>query len=864
MTAMLRRLGAAALLVCAATIVTAGPIHDAARDGDAALVQQLLAQDPDLLDARNKVGETPLIVAAGAHQADIVGLLVRHGADVTAADDRGITALHWLANHASGDAVRMLVARGADVNATDLTGRTPLHRAADRLNEPAIDVLLKAGANPNAQDALGRAPLHLLGESHRSEEVVAKKRPAMLVRFAAAGADLQLCDKDGTPALVGRKSVVDRGGYPTYSEIESMMQNWATNYPSICQLHEIGRSVQNRPLWALNITDNPGVEEDEPEFKYVSTMHGDEWTCMVMCLEFIDHLLTNYGSDPQITYYVDEIDIWIMPVMNPDGYVVPRRTNANGYDLNRSFPEWTNGDANTTAGKQAEVAAIMEWTFDSSFVLSANMHTGALLVNYPYDNDGVGSGNYAATPDDDMFIYISEEYSRTNLPMWNGSFYHGITNGSAWYETDGCMQDWHYRYESCNEVTLELSDTKIPNYSEMPGFWDDNRDSMLNYMATCLIGVRGIVYDAQTGDPLAATVMVADNTQPNRTDPDVGDYHRMLLPGTYDLTFTADGYDPVTVNDVVVNAGAATRLDVPMGPGAAVTYPNGGETLTAGTPVDITWTGNAGASYQVQYTDNHGESGLTIEGFEDGVLPEGVVTGGSQPWSVVSGGAQSGTYSAQAGPITHNQSTWLSTVAGEGMFSFWYKRSTETNYDWFRVYIDGIEVLEESGYVNWRYFSTTLGPGEHSVKWEYVKDGSVNGGQDTVWVDSIYMTTNLTEWHDVGGLTDPGVTSVSWTPDAPGTQYKVRVRPQYAAGFWGSWDESDALFEVAEVSIVPGDTNCDGSVDFGDINPFVTALSGQSAYEAAYPDCDWLSADCNDDGVIDFADINAFVAILGS
>ena len=71
------------------------------------------------------------------------------------------------------------------------------------------------------------------------------------------------------------------------------------------------------------------------------------------------------------------------------------------------------------------------------------------------------------------------------------------------------------------------------------------------------------------------------------------------------------------------------------------------------------------------------------------------------------------------------------------------------------------------------------------------------------------------------------------------------------------------VFALSGASIVrPGDLNCDGVVDFHDINPFVLALTGQTAYETAFPDCRWLNADCNNDGVVNFADINPFVALL--
>jgi hypothetical protein len=60
----------------------------------------------------------------------------------------------------------------------------------------------------------------------------------------------------------------------------------------------------------------------------------------------------------------------------------------------------------------------------------------------------------------------------------------------------------------------------------------------------------------------------------------------------------------------------------------------------------------------------------------------------------------------------------------------------------------------------------------------------------------------------------------------------------------------------------PGDVNCDGRVDFDDINPFVLALTGADGYYSEYPECDWLNGDCNEDGSVDFDDINAFAALL--
>ena len=256
-----------------------------------------------------------------------------------------------------------------------------------------------------------------------------------------------------------------------------------------------------------------------------------------------------------------------MPLMNPDGYTSGSRYNAQGRDLNRDFPDRVNDPNNTTTGRGTETRHVMNWAFGKSSVLSANFHGGALVVNYPYDSDPNPWANYSATPDDDLFIQQSLAYSSLNGPMYNSSqFNNGITNGVAWYLIYGGMQDWNYVWMGCNEVTIELSNNKWPNYSQIANLWNNNRDSMLAYMELCLEGVRGVVTDSQTGLPVDATVRVTGINHDVFTDSDVGDYHRMLLPGTYSLQFSADGYDTQTISGISVGSGAATVVDVSLVP----------------------------------------------------------------------------------------------------------------------------------------------------------------------------------------------------------------------------------------------------------------------------------------------------------
>jgi len=370
------------------------------------------------------------------------------------------------------------------------------------------------------------------------------------------------------------------GGYHNYAGLTAELADYTAAYPDICRLYTLGQSVQGRELWAMFITDNPNNEEDEPEFKYVSTMHGDEPLGTEMCLYFIDMLLTTYDSNDRVAELVDNTAIWIVPLMNPDGLEIGWRWNADypgdgesdDYDLNRQFPAYPDdftgnifeGAPLGDGGRLVEVRRVMQWTAANSFVLSANFHTGALVVNYPYDDDGKGSVD-SPTPDDLLFENVSRRYSVHNVPMWNSPYFgDGITNGAAWYSITGGMQDWNYRYTGCNEVTIELSDTKKPPASQIPGFWDDNRESMLSYAEAVHIGVRGIVTDRVTGEPLWAEVHIEGNSHPVFTDPNVGDYHRMLLPGVYTLAINSPGYAKRIIEDVTVTDDPATRVDVEL------------------------------------------------------------------------------------------------------------------------------------------------------------------------------------------------------------------------------------------------------------------------------------------------------------
>uniref|UniRef100_A0A3B5MFN1 Peptidase M14 domain-containing protein n=1 Tax=Xiphophorus couchianus TaxID=32473 RepID=A0A3B5MFN1_9TELE len=347
-----------------------------------------------------------------------------------------------------------------------------------------------------------------------------------------------------------------------YADMELFLRKYSSEFSSITHLYSIGRSVQDRELYVMIISDNPNVHEHgEPEFKYVGNMHGNEVVGRELLLNLIEYLCRNYGTDPEVTQLVNSTRIHIMPSMNPDGYEVAMegkrniyggRNNSNDYDLNRNFPDQF---VTITEPRQPETIAVMGWLKSTPFVLSANLHGGSLVVNYPFDDDKEGLSHYSRSPDDETFKQVAKAYSQENPLMYKGHpcndldpedyFEDGITNGANWYTVPGGMQDWNYVNTNCFEVTIELGCVKYPLAKELPKYWEQNWRALLQFMHQVHTGIKGTVSDQdKVGIPNATiSVGVIDH---NITTGHTGDYWRLLVPGTYAVTASADGYKPLT------------------------------------------------------------------------------------------------------------------------------------------------------------------------------------------------------------------------------------------------------------------------------------------------------------------------------
>jgi hypothetical protein len=416
----------------------------------------------------------------------------------------------------------------------------------------------------------------LITEIERNGGRVSRFRPG---EFAELHLDAQLVEKLRREGVVLHKLTADTAevyrlsgsvtidtAYHSYDGVSAILDSLAALYPEMCRLESIGRTVQGREIWAMRITDLPELEEPEPEVRYIGTMHGNEIIAQELLLYFIDELLSGYEQDDRLRELIDSTDIWIVPNMNFDGTAEDQRFNANGVDLNRDFPDREFDMVSDTTGREPETKAVMRWSEEHHFVLAANFHSGALVVNYPWDKNLTGTG-YAASPDDATFRRIALGYSILNEPMYNSSFFEqGITNGAAWYETSGSMQDWNYNWLGCMEVTIEVSDIKAPDPRELTRYWNDNRESMIALLEQVHTGIRGTIRDASDGTPLAATIRIRNNQSTVQSDPNHGDFYRLLEAGNYDVIIEHDGYLSHEIKGVQVAETGYVVLDVALTP----------------------------------------------------------------------------------------------------------------------------------------------------------------------------------------------------------------------------------------------------------------------------------------------------------
>lgn len=427
-------------------------------------------------------------------------------------------------------------------------------------------------------------------------QVRAYANVAQFLRFSRLGYEIQLLPPAGTGVEVEMRDDVTLSPstvwnfYPTYSAYESLMAQFQSNFPGLCRLDTLTTLASGRRLLVLKISDNVAVDEPEPEFLYSSSIHGDETTGYILMMHLADYLLTNYGTNPEATELVDNMEIYICPLANPDGTYYggnssvsgARRGNVNNVDMNRNYPDPQNGPHPDGNVWQAETVAFMDFAAQRHFVAGANFHGGVEVVNYPWDTWAT------LHADNSHYVMISREYADTvhlHAPFGYMDYLsNGVTNGYAWYEVNGGRQDYMNYFYHCKEITIEISDVKLLASSQLLAHWDYNWRSLILLLKQARYGIHGVVTSQATGLPVEARVYINghdNNGSEVYSSATAGDYHRLLKAGTYTLEFSAPCYQTQTIPNIVVTDYGSVSLNVQMLPAVgAITSAVSGITST--------------------------------------------------------------------------------------------------------------------------------------------------------------------------------------------------------------------------------------------------------------------------------------------
>ena len=223
------------------------------------------------------------------------------------------------------------------------------------------------------------------------------------------------------------------------------------------------------PLVSLKISDNEGVDEDEPELLYTGVHHAMEPMGMMSLIYYIEYLLGNYNTDAEVTYLVDNREMFFIPFVNPDGYAINesiyfnynefgywrkngRDNNGNGMvdegdgvDLNRNYGYmWGYDDIGSSPYppdetyrgpgpfSEPETGTIRRYTWDRRFLLALNYHTFSDLMIFPWGY------NDQETPDSLLYRDLAENITHFN------NYQYGTGMETVGYRTNGDADDWMY------------------------------------------------------------------------------------------------------------------------------------------------------------------------------------------------------------------------------------------------------------------------------------------------------------------------------------------------------------------------------------------------------------------------------------
>ena len=326
-------------------------------------------------------------------------------------------------------------------------------------------------------------------------------------RLVEAGVPFDIVIEDIAAARAG-----ERASYQSFPGLEADLAAMAANYPAITKLTSLGLSWEGRDLWCIEISDNPGVDEGEVGVVYMGLHHAREWPSLAVAYDIANRLTSDYGSDPTITDLVNNHRVWVIPCVNPDGYVWDHdqghdwRQNRHSYpggigvDLNRNYAGPTNGDQDGEWGSigsgsqthqqgestyvgpapfsEPETKIIRDFFNTRDMTIAVSYHTYSELVLWPLGYDGS-----AQTDDNALMVSIGQGMAGEISRQGSGTY--TPQQAAGLYPTTGDTTDWAYGYryyelgKNTLAYTVEIGASFHPLASQLQQILDENWDGAL-------------------------------------------------------------------------------------------------------------------------------------------------------------------------------------------------------------------------------------------------------------------------------------------------------------------------------------------------------------------------------------------------
>jgi len=424
-------------------------------------------------------------------------------------------------------------------------------------------------------------------------------------------------------------------GYRTYNDLLTELQQIETNNPSICKLYDIGDTRgkeyanagnanynnYSQDIWLMKVSDNVATEEDEPSVFYFAEHHAREPISLEVNMYILNYLVSNYGTDPDVTNWIDNTQIWFVPLVNPNGHKVvideddvwwrknirdnnenglldiPGGSYPDGVDPNRNYGWHFGGTGSSgsqsdqtyhgpSAFSEPEISSIKGLVDNHHFVTGITYHSYSELVLFPF-----GYENNATAPDHDALQELAVSMANT-IPAAGGGNY---TPQESWqlYPASGVTDDYTYGQNGIFTFTIELGTEFIPPANEINQMCQDNLQAALILLDRVNHStLTGLVTDANTGLPVVAEVDIesVDNTgefrEPYNSDAGFGRYYRLLTNGNYSVTFSAYGYISQTFTSININSTGQTILNVSLVPTQTVTVTGTVTDYATGLPIE--------------------------------------------------------------------------------------------------------------------------------------------------------------------------------------------------------------------------------------------------------------------------------------